>query len=41
MPQLLSALVAFVREHHRHGELEGGLDDGTQTLIHYMPSFPE
>jgi hypothetical protein len=28
MPGLLSALVAFVREHQRCGDLEGGLDSG-------------
>lgn len=28
MPGILDALVAFVREHERCGDLDGGLDDG-------------
>jgi len=28
MPELLSALIAFVAEHRRCGELDGGLEDG-------------
>jgi hypothetical protein len=28
MPELLSALMAFVAEHRRCGDLGGGLDDG-------------
>jgi hypothetical protein len=28
MPDVLSALIAFVAEHRRCGELDGGVDDG-------------
>jgi len=28
MPEVLTALVAFVAEHQRCGELDGGRDDG-------------
>jgi len=28
MPDVLAALVAFVAEHHRCGDLDGGRDDG-------------
>jgi hypothetical protein len=28
MPEILASLVAFVREHQRCGELDGGRDNG-------------
>jgi len=28
MPDVLNALVAFVAEHQRCGDLDGGIDDG-------------
>ena len=28
MPELIAALDAFVQEHRRCGELDGGVDDG-------------
>jgi hypothetical protein len=28
MPDVLAALIAFVAEHRRCGELDGGVDDG-------------
>jgi len=33
MPEVLTALVAFVAEHQRCGELDGGKDDGRVWIV--------
>ena len=40
MPAILAALVAFVREHQRCGELDGGVDGERVWMAHHTHDGP-